>query len=163
MSAANEKELVRFIFRYMLIKYFGTKTNMAQGLGISLRTIQKLFAQLESDSSKGGSVVLEKILLHCVKNKISVDEMLLAFIEQQDISIKDKEYVNFPCPEGLRDDMKEIYRNANGFVQSVAGCLCPKCKVDCHPEKGDKWLWNDCLVSHMAMRLLSQIMTIQEK
>ena len=62
MNEEREKELIRYILQYMLNQRFKTKTNMARELNVELRTIHKTFSQLERDTSKGGRIVLEKIL-----------------------------------------------------------------------------------------------------
>ena len=73
MTEEKQKELIRYILQYMLSRYFMTKTRMAKALNVELRTIQKTFSQLEKNSSKGGSIVLEKVLVYCAQNGISVD------------------------------------------------------------------------------------------
>ena len=80
MNDEREKELIHYILQYMLNQRFKTKTNMARELNVELRTIQKTFSQLERNTSKGGSIVLEKILGYCAKNNISIDEVITMYI-----------------------------------------------------------------------------------
>ena len=64
----------------MLNQRFKTKTNMARELNVEWRTIQKTFSQQERNTSKGGSIVLEKILGYCAQNNISIDEVITMYI-----------------------------------------------------------------------------------
>ena len=79
MKEEKEKELIHFILQYMLEQHFKTKTNMAKALNVELRTIQKTFSQLERNASKEGSIVLEKILVYCAMNDISIDDLMAAY------------------------------------------------------------------------------------
>lgn len=162
MNEEKEKELIHYILQHMLNRHFKSKTNMAKALNVELRTIQKTFSQLERKSSKGGSIVLEKILVYCAQNGISVDELMAAYKEKQKSIVGEKKCVNFPIPQGLDERVTDVYHHANAYVQCVAGHLCPHCKKECHPAQGDKWLWNDCMVSRISMIMLSHILLVQD-
>ena len=68
---------------------------MAKALNVELRTIQKTFSQLEKNSSKGGSIVLEKVLVYCAQNGISVDEVMASYNESKKGTASDRRYVDF--------------------------------------------------------------------
>ena len=163
MTEEKQKELIRYILQYMLSRYFMTKTRMAKALNVELRTIQKTFSQLEKNSSKGGSIVLEKVLVYCTQNGISVDEVMASYNESKEATVSDRRYVNFPIPQELDERVTDVYHHANEYVQCVASHLCPHCKRECKPMQGDKWLWNDCLVSRISMIMLSHILLAQDE
>lgn len=146
----------------MLNQRFKTKTNMARELNAELRTIQKTFSQLERNTSKGGRIVLERILGYCAQNNISIDEVITMYREKKQMMESDKAYVNFPMPEGMDERVMDVYCHANTYVQCVAGHLCPLCKKGCHPIRRDKWLWSDCMVSWISMIMLSHILLVQD-
>lgn len=83
MNEESQKELIHYILRHMLDEHFKTKTRMAKALNVELRTIRKTFSQLEKNASKGGSIVLEKILAYCVQNGVSIDKVIAAYQEKQ--------------------------------------------------------------------------------
>ena len=163
MSEEKQKELIHHILKYMLDQHFKTKTRMAKALNVELRTIQKTFSQMEKHTSKGGSIILEKILVCCAQNGISVDELMSEYKEKQKIIKDNKTYVNFPMPQGLDERVTDVYRHANEYVQCVASHLCHRCKRECKPMQGDKWLWNDCLVSRISMIMLSHVLLVQDE
>lgn len=151
MNEESQKELIRYILRQMLDEHFKTKTRMAKALNVELRTIQKTFSQLEKNASKGGSIVLEKNLVYCARNGVSVDELIAAYKMKQQ-SIKAEEWrVDFPVPEGIDEQMMDLYRHADAYVQCVAKHMCPHCLWECHSNEGDNWLWSDCIVSRISM------------
>ena len=162
LNEAKEKEFIHYVLRHMLNQHFKTKTQMAKALNVELRTIQKTFSQLEKNSSKGGSIVLEKILVYCAQNNISVDEVMAAYKDKKRFVECDKEYVDFPIPQDMDERVMDVYCCANAYVQCVASYLCPHCKKECYPEKGDKWLWSDCMVSRISMIMLSHILLVQD-
>lgn len=47
------------------------------------RTIQKMFSRLEKNASKGRSIVLEKIIVYCVRNGVLIDEVIASYQEKQ--------------------------------------------------------------------------------
>ena len=106
--------------------------------------------------------MLEKILVYCAQNGISVDELLTAYKEKEKTLAADKRYVNFPRPEGLDERIMDVYRYADAYIQCVASRLCQHCQKECDMTQGDKWLWNDCLVSRISMIMLSHILLVQD-
>ena len=64
---------IAYLFQTMLHEHFHTKAQMANALGVQLRTLQYNFKNF--DNAKGGSVALQKMLLYCYENDFSVDEM----------------------------------------------------------------------------------------
>ena len=106
---------------------------------------------------------MEKILVYCAQNGISVDELMSEYKEKQKIIKDNKTYVNFPMPQGLDERVTDVYRHANEYVQCVASHLCHRCKRECKPMQGDKWLWNDCLVSRISMIMLSHVLLVQDE
>lgn len=157
----DEKELIYHILQYMLNQHFKSKSNMAKELGLELRTIQKIFSQFAKNESKGGSVVLEKILVYCSEKGISIDEIIKAFGQRGKTDNK-RIYVDFPCPEIIDEETMPIYQCADEYVQSVASYICPHCNAECHCSKGDQWLWRGCLVSRISMMTLSHIVSVKE-
>ena len=113
MAEEKQKELIRYILQYMLSRYFMTKTRMAKALNVELRTIQKTFSQLEKNSSKGGSIVLEKVLVYCAQNGISVDEVMASYNESKKGTASERRYVDFPIPQELDERVMDVYHHAN--------------------------------------------------
>ena len=64
---------IAYLFQTMLHEHFHTKAQMANALGVQLRTRQYNFKNF--DNAKGGSVALQNLLLYCYENDFSVDEM----------------------------------------------------------------------------------------
>ena len=64
---------IAYLFQTMLHDHFHTKAQMANALGVQLRTLQYNFKNF--DNAKGGSVALQNLLLYCYENDFSVDEM----------------------------------------------------------------------------------------
>lgn len=64
---------IAYLFQTMLHEHFHTKAQMANALGVQLRTLQYNFKNF--DNAKGGSVALQNLLLYCHENDFSVDEM----------------------------------------------------------------------------------------
>ncbi len=64
---------IAYLFQTMLHEHFHTKAQMANALGVQLRTLQYNFKNF--DNAKGGSVALQNLLLYCYENDFSVDEM----------------------------------------------------------------------------------------
>lgn len=64
---------IAYLFQTMLHEHFHTKVQMANALGVQLRTLQYNFKNF--DNAKGGSVALQKMLRYCYENDFSVDEM----------------------------------------------------------------------------------------
>ena len=110
---------------------FRQKTNIAKALNVELRTIQKTFSQLERNASKGGSIVLEKILVYCAMNDISIDDLMAAYKKKQQKSGTEVRYVNFPIPEGLDERVIDVYHHADVYIHCVAYHLCSCCKKKC--------------------------------
>ena len=64
---------IAYLFQTMLHEHFHTKAQMANALGVQLRTLQYNFKKF--DNAKGGIVALQNLLLYCYENDFSVDEM----------------------------------------------------------------------------------------
>ena len=64
---------IAYLFQTMLHEHFYTKVQMANALGVQLRTLQYNFKNF--DNAKGGSVALQNLLLYCYEKDFSVDEM----------------------------------------------------------------------------------------
>ena len=69
----ENRGFIVYLFQTMLHEHFHTKAQMANALGVQLRTLQYNFKNL--DRSKGGCVALQSLLLYCYENDFSVDEM----------------------------------------------------------------------------------------
>jgi len=163
MKMNEEKELIYHLLQTMLKHHFKTKSNMAKVLRVELRTIQKTFSQMEKNYSKGGSIVLEKTLVYCAQNNISVDELMgECKKKEKGLTVRNRGNVDFPMPQGLDEYVMDVYYRANAYVQCVASHLCPHCERECHAIQGDKWLWNDCMVSRISMIMLSHILLVQD-
>lgn len=61
---------IAYLFQTMLHEHFHTKAQMANALGVQLRTLQYNFKNF--DNAKGGSVALQNLLLYCYENDFSV-------------------------------------------------------------------------------------------
>lgn len=125
MNEESQKELIHYILRHMLDEHFKTKTRMAKALNVELRTIQKTFSQLEKNASKGGIIVLEKTLVYCAGNGVSVDELMAAYKMKQ-LPIKAEEWrVDFPVPEGMDEQMMDLYRHADAYRETSCEFTIP--------------------------------------
>ena len=69
----ENRGFIAYLFQTMLHEHFHTKAQMANALGVQLRTLQYNFKNL--DRSKGGCVALRSLLLYCYENDFSVDEI----------------------------------------------------------------------------------------
>ena len=88
---------------------------------------------------------------------------MVAYKERQKTVVDDNKYVFFPIPQGLDKRVMDVYHRADTYVQCVASHLCPHCKKECRPTQDDKWLWSDCMVSRIAMIMLSHILLVQDE
>ena len=61
---------IAYLFQTMLHEHFHTKAQMANALGVQLRTLQYNFKNF--GNAKGGSVALQNLLLYCYENDFSV-------------------------------------------------------------------------------------------
>lgn len=66
--------------------------------------------------------------------------------------------VDFPVSEGMDEQMMDLYRHADAYVQCVAKHMCPHCMWECHSNEGDNWLWSDCILNGGNVVTLSRIL-----
>ena len=68
------------VLNFLLENHFGSKAEMARQLDVSLRTIERLFENL--DNTKAGSIVFDKAIWYCAKSRIPLDGILERYMNE---------------------------------------------------------------------------------
>lgn len=168
MDKAQENELVQFILQYMLDHYFRSKADMARRLGLSCRTVQRAFERLQDDTAKGSSIVLNRVLLYCACQQLSLDCMFEDYIHarpSERVHISDDKDAEVPAyrllslskPTGLTDSGEQAYRYVRSFLQKASTYLCPRCTTWCNPWCHQQWISEPCLMAHMANTMINAL------
>lgn len=158
----KDAELTAYLLRYLLdSKYFKSMEEIANTFDISKRQVQRLVN--ETDSLKGGSIVLSKILQYFGYRKIPFDPVLIDFIgnharnTEEAFAQQGKSYLRFyiPMPEGLPVEKKAAFAYYTEFVGLISSYVCPECNTWCDPWDGSSKLDNrQCFITQLAKELL---------
>lgn len=170
MDKTQENELVEFILQYMLDHYFRNKSDMARRLELSTRTVQRAFERLRDDTAKGSSIVLNRLLLYCAYQQLSMDDLFAAYAgaaKDTDIApavcteaqIPAYKLLSLPKPVYLTDKGEMAYQYMMSFLQQASVYLCPRCAKWCNPWCHQQWRGQSCLMSHMADVMMNSLQT----
>lgn len=161
----RDTELTAYLLRYLHDNhYFRNMEEMSEALGISKRQIQRLIN--DTQSLKGGSIALSKILQYFGLHHIPFDPVLIQFIgdtirkgDVQDTRL-DKPYLRLyiPLPENLSEDGVSAYEYSKEFVGFVSSYICPDCSAWCNPWDGTAKLQSQhCFIAQLADSLLQSV------
>lgn len=161
----RDTELTAYLLRYLHDNhYFRNMEEMSETFGISKRQIQRLIN--DTQSLKGGSIALSKILQYFGLHHIPFDPVLIQFIggtiRQENIQNNqlDKPYLRLciPLPENLSDNGVNAYEYCKEFVGFVSSYICPDCSAWCNPWDGTAKLQNQhCFIAQLADSLLQSV------
>lgn len=161
----RDTELIAYLLHYLHDNhYFRSIEEIAAVFDISKRQIQRLIN--DTESRKGGSIALSKILQYFGLHHIPFDPVLTEFIgatirqsDMQEIRTE-KPYLrlHLPLPEGLTDEGISAYEYCKEFVGLASAYICPSCRAWCNPWDGTDKLKNQhCFVAQLASALLQSI------
>ncbi len=170
MDKTQENELVEFILQYMLDHYFRNKSDMARRLELSTRTVQRAFERLRDDTAKGSSIVLNRLLLYCAYQQLSMDDLFAAYAGtaiSTDIApavcakaqIPAYKLLSLPKPACLTEKGEMAYQYMMSFLQQASAYLCPRCAKWCNPWCHQQWRGQSCLMAHMADVMMNSLQT----
>jgi len=167
----RDTELTAFLLRYLHDNhYFRSIEEMAEVLDISKRQLQRLLNS--TDSLKGGSIVLSKVLQYFSLHHIPLDPILEAFMEKErqkyagkEIQL-DKPYqrIYLPIPSGTNDEQMEAYEYCKECIGIISSYICPSCTAWCNPWDGtDKLQGQHCFIARLARTLLQSVADVHPK
>ena len=86
------------MLNFLLENHFGSKAEMARQLDVSLRTVERLFENL--DNAKAGSIVFDKAIWYCAKSRIPLDGILERYMNETEGETK-MQTLSLPAHERL--------------------------------------------------------------
>lgn len=168
MPKDRENELVRFILQYMLEHQFENKSDMARQLSMENRTVQRTFERLNAGTAKGSAIILNRVLLFCAENRLSMDNLFQEFNSLHgtppvdNVVNEDSDHPIFIkiClhkPDGLTSQGEQVYRYIGEFLQKASTLLCAQCSHWKSPGH-DKMVFSDeCLIYQMASTMIASL------
>ena len=157
----RDTELIAYLLRYLYKNhFFNSKKEMAQIFGVSKRQVQRLMNTPEK--SKGGSIVLSKILNYFGANNIPIDPVLSGFLgDSQGINVSvDKAYerIHIVVNDMLTAEGEKAVSYCRNFIGVLSRCICPECTSWCNPWDGeDKLSSRNCFIAQTAKTLIKSI------
>lgn len=161
-----DKKLTAYILRYLLEHKFHSKAEMAEQLGIDLRTLQKVFENL--DNAKAGTITLDKSILYCASHDVSIDEIMEDFIrdnggieamrEHLEKGKKACQRLQIKEPPALSPEGKGVFASMLHFLQNASAYICPSCERWCNPWDGEFDVSRkDCYIGHLAQSIQKSV------
>lgn len=162
-----EKQLTAHLLRTLLDDHFDNKSDMARKLGVEQRAMQNVLQRL--DYAKGGTIVLDKALLYCAQNHISLDRIVDSFSQplfeggegnmpQQAHKQEAYNQLHVTKPDGLTPEGVEMYESMLDFVRRSSALVCPTCKTWCNPWSGEAHVeQSDCYIGHIIKVMIAEI------
>lgn len=151
----EETELTSYLLRHLYESgYFKSKVEMAEELGISEKQLQRQFR----GNTKGGTIVLNKILGYMGTHSISMEPMLRSYFggSPSEIVLDDRnayKRIELNIPENFEGLENAIY--VKRFIALLSRYICPNCKKWCGPWDGRKTMMNqNCFVALTAKNLI---------
>lgn len=154
---------VSFFIQYCLQRFFKSKRAMAKELGLGYRSI--LLVTNSPERYKGATLVFQELVIYCIKQDISIDEIIQAFHHKAAGNLtcsKRLEQVsglNTDCPflsqhEDIlaRKDEKPLLAKAYLFMTRIRMICCNGCMH----------FWNDsnfmeCLIQETMLCLIKRL------
>lgn len=153
-----DKQITGHVMRHLLETQFENKSDMARQLGIPVRTIQRVFENL--DNAKVGTIALDKAICYCALHHISLDSILDRFDREGKSVISNEEkqqaykHLVIQQPENLTAVGIEMYESMLRFLQTASAHVCPNCKKWCNPWSGERFAEEkNCYIGHMAREI----------
>lgn len=160
-----DKQLTAHILRHLLENHFPSKAEMARQFEINERQMQRIMKNL--DTTKAGTIALDKALCYCAQQHISLDHMLEDFIAESQGEASEKgltvgqsafTHLHMSCPKHLKPEGMEVYDSMLSFLRQVSARVCPACKTWCNPWDGKHDAENlDCYIGHIAREIVKDI------
>lgn len=161
-----DRLITSHVLRYLLEHQFKNKSDMARQLDLQLRTIQKVFENI--DNPKAGTIALDKAIGYCARHNISLDEILHSYdaerygekeamsVETQ--SMKAYARLRLDRPPNLSEEGERMFDSMLRFLQRSSAQVCPYCETWCNPWSGRRSLYNpNCYIGHMALEIQQNV------
>ena len=151
------------VLNFLLENHFGSKAEMARQLDVSLRTVERLFENL--DNSKAGSIVFDKAIWYCAKSRIPLDGILERYMNETEGKPK-MEVLRLPAherlilkkPLALSIEGTDVFASMQRFLCQSSARICSQCTTWCNPWDGKREATEmDCFIGHMAREIVKDV------
>lgn len=158
------RQVRRYVLYFLLENRFGSKAEMARQLDIELRTLERIFENL--DSAKAGTVVFDKAIWYCAKSHISLDCILERYSREMDeehkvdtpLGLQAQERLILKKPPALSPEGKDIFESMQRFLRQSSARICPRCNTWCNPwDSRHDATKLDCYIGHMAREIIKGV------
>ena len=151
------------VLNFLLENHFGSKAEMARQLDVSLRTVERLFENL--DNAKAGSIVFDKAIWYCAKSRIPLDGILERYMSEMEGETK-METLRLPAherlilkkPLALSIEGTDVFASMQRFLCQSSARICSQCTQWCNPWDGKRDATEmDCFIGHMAREIVKDV------
>ena len=151
------------VLNFLLENHFDSKAEMARQLDVSLRTVERLFENL--DNAKAGSIVFDKAIWYCAKSRIPLDDILERYMNETEgetkmetLSLPAHERLILKKPLALSIEGTDVFDSMQRFLCQSSARICSQCSTWCNPWDGRHDAAKlSCCIGHMAREIVKDV------